>query len=363
MSLGVRRLDAGDVDAFVEVAFELQGADPGWVPPLRAVQRRELVGPSAFFAHGRVCMFFAELGGRRVGRIAALVNDRLRSAGGTPIGQLGYFECEDRKEVARALVDEACAWLAGEGASEAWGPMNGGAHRLHRLQMSGFDREPFLFEPRNPPSHVELLQESGLAPVHLWHTFELRLSELSELLEGRGFARAVERAARRYVIDPLETTEVEATLACVHPLLDRVWAGHAGYAPLDPGELAETFTGLLAVTSRRWACIIRDGDSDVGLSFMYPDLAPEVRALAGDASGFGRWPPPADRRRMVMHTVAFVPEVRGTGAPFVGMAGGMAHMREDGLDEVVVALVDETFPVFSRIAEPTRSYALLARRL
>src|SRR2546430_17312762 len=102
-------------------------------------------------------------GGRVRGRAAASVNRRLRDATHAPIGQVGFFEAEDDDAVAKSLLDAALAWLGGEGARSAWGPMNGGGHPAHRLMTKGVEPAPFLFEPRNPPYYPRLFEACGFA--------------------------------------------------------------------------------------------------------------------------------------------------------------------------------------------------------
>jgi hypothetical protein len=348
--------DEADLAEFLDLPRRLQGADPGWIAPLRQPLVAELTGRSAFSRYGRQRLWLCEDGGRVVGRLAALVNPRL---GG--IGQVGYFECEDDLDACRALLDAASAWLRAQGQRELVGPMNGGAHRLHRLLVAGFDRPPFLFEPRNPPWYPRLFEASGLARVHTWATYELAGQEL-ERLHAR-LARAAQRASDEHRCLPLDPAD-PATLVRVHALLDRVWAGHTGYASLDLDDVKEALAGLLPLVSVRTfgAVVDRDG-KDVGLGFMFPDWAREVRALDGDATGWGRWlggPRPAG---LIMHTFAFAPEARGSGAPHKLFEHAARHMLEDGHTSLILALATEELRVLRRYGAPTREYALYGRPL
>jgi GNAT superfamily N-acetyltransferase len=282
-----------------------------------------------------------------------------------PLGQLGYFECEDDASVAGALLDAGAAWLRAQGAREIVGPINGGAHRAHRLMTRGFEREPFLFEPRNPPFYVGLWESHGFRPVHTWRSYEVSREQLAplEALIRRGADRDRASGSHEGVeLDP--RGDARGVLARIHPLLDRAWAGHTGYSSLDPDELAETFGGLLTLMDGHCAGVARHASGhDDGFAFMYPDYVAEVRALAGDATRWGSWLGGAIPPRLVLHTVAVVPEARRTGAPFTLMEYGLRYFLSGGFRELVVALVTEEFRLFERVTEATREYALFGRAL
>lgn len=347
------------LDDFVALARRLHGDDPTWVPPLEAVLRRGLAGQHAFGRYGRQRLFLCEDGaGRVVGRVAAIVNPRLPG-----VGQVGHFEAVDDDEVARGLLDAATAWLAEQGARQVWGPMTGGAHRAHRFMVAGFDRPPFLLEPRNPASYPRLFERQGFVRAHTWRSWELPVEGLERLATWAGKLSARTGADAGFEGVELDPGDPATTLPRLHRLLDAVWAGHLGYAPMDDGELVEGFAGLLAVMPRRHVGVIVDpAGRDVGLGFMFPDWIDEVRALDGDAAGWGRWmgaaPLPA---RVVMNTFAFVPEARGTGAAHLLVRYAADQALADGYREVVLALATEDLRSLHRHGEPTREYALFAR--
>lgn len=338
-------IDERRFDEFVALPSRLHAKDALWVPPLRQAVLGELHDPRAekqLFLHGDE------------GRIAALVDPRL------PFGQLGYFEAAT-EEAARSLIAAGLEWLRARGAKQAVGPMNGGAHRLHRFLVEGFERPPFLFEPRNPPEYPRWWEAQGFARIASWSSYEAPrawFASLRSLIEA-GVARAARTGHR---IDPLEGV---GSMPRIHALLDAVWSGHVGYASLSAEEFAAAFAGPLALMSRRTLGVTVDGKGrDVGCAFMYPDWVDEVRALRGDAAGWASWvgtkPLP---RRMVMHTVAFRPEARRTGAPFLLLDLGLQHLVEDAFEECIFALVTDEWRVFLRALQPTRVHALYGRPL
>lgn len=109
--LAVRAVEsAADLDAFIDLAWVIQGGDPNWVPPIKAEQKKLLSPGHPFWAQAEGRLFLAERDGRAVGRIAAIM-DRAHIAYHQELsGAWGFFECADDPEAARALFHAARAW-------------------------------------------------------------------------------------------------------------------------------------------------------------------------------------------------------------------------------------------------------------
>jgi len=358
----VTPVGSADLEAFLDVPALVEAGDPAFVPPLRDAVRRELTG--AAVPGGALQPFLVRRDGRPVGRAAAIVNPRLRD-GGAPIGQVGHLALADDPEAAGALLSACEGWLRERGARRVLAPMNGGVHLAHRALVAGFDRPPFLLEPRNPPWLPALLEGGGYAPVHRWRTWELSHDGFAPL--ERRLAAIGRRGAPGAEVIWLDTAaDPMGALARVHALLDRAWAGHVGWAPISLEELAASFGVLLPLLPPRHVAVLLGPDGrDGGFGFMLPDWIDEVRALRGDASGWGRWmatsPLP---RRVIAHTVAMVPEARGLGSGALLIAAGLGAALDHGYGELVFPLTTETFRFWNHVLPPpTREYVLYGREL
>jgi len=352
VALGPDRLDD-----FLELPYALHGRDPLWIPPLRAAVRREVDGSSAFFRYGRLQAYLAEVDGRVVGRAAASINPRMTDPDGGPVGQIGYFESTEDPAVAGGLFAAAEAWLREGGCRRVVGPMNGGIHRAHRLLVRGFERTPFLLEPRNPTYYPALFEAHGYAVSARWYSYDVTRAQLEPVAARLG------RLCRssRFRMQDLELSP--ASVAHVHSLFDRVWAGHIGYAPMELEELLESVGALLPVMRMgELTTLVDPAGIEVGIGFAYPDWAAEVRALAGDAGGWARWLGTPYPPRLILHTVAMTPEVRGSRGSLVVLARGIELvLRDPTTTEGVWALsLDPSMP---RLFAATREYALYEKSL
>jgi len=354
-----------DVDAFIELAFQLNAGDPRWIPPMRGRARQELTGADAFGRYGRMQLFCCEADGHLVGRLAAIINSRLVDGGGHPVGQIGYFESIDDTAVAQALFDAAFAWLRAAGARQVWGPMNGGPHRQHRVMTSGFDREPFLFEPRNPAHYPRLFLSAGFSPRATWYSIDTSSEHLREALARQPMLRVRRETARRYEVERVDVADAATVLRRLHALLDAMWTGHLAYTSLDLAEFAELFAPALSLMTNGDLHIGVDRASrrDVGCAFSYPDYAAEVRALDGEAASWGGWLREGRRPpRLVLHTIGAAPEVRRTGLASALMRAAFEHCVAE-YEEGVLAVIVEELGALQKIGPPTRHYALFARVL
>src|SRR4029078_347009 len=97
-----------DLKDFVDLPFRLYASDPSWVPPLKS-DVRWMVDESKnpFFKHAWRKLFLARRDGRVVGRVAAIVDDAHNRVHGDKTAFFGFFECEDDREAAAALLDAA----------------------------------------------------------------------------------------------------------------------------------------------------------------------------------------------------------------------------------------------------------------
>jgi hypothetical protein len=353
---------------FLSVPGALHGEEPWFVAPLRASEERILDRTGAFAQYGEVQPLLARPSGSEPpqGRACAFVNPRLCAEDSSPIGQIGLLSLPEDPAVAEALFEAARAWLAQRGAREVVAPMDGGAHAHHRVMTAGWDRSPFLFEPRNPAYLPALLARQQLAPIHAWDSFEVDCATLARLageLRAEGGDRA-ETAGFR--IEPLDPGDLVTSLGRLHTLLDDVWQGHTGYASLSLEEVIEGYAGLLALMGKGQLVAMKDpAGVDVGFAFAYPDDIAQVRAIEGDAARWASWcgTGRVQPERIVLHTVAVTPRARRTGVAQLAQAMVMETAIADGYQQAVIALVDQDFRWYRKRLEPTRTYALYGGRV
>jgi hypothetical protein len=292
--------------------------------------------------------FVAGTNDRPLARAQAWVS-AVHDRDGEPVGAVGDLEASDA-QAARDVLEEAVAWLAGQGRRRVWAPMNGDIWHGYRATTRGFELEPYLGEPRTPPAHAEWLEAAGFAVRQRWHSFELEgRGPLDELAALHADARR-ELAALGYHLTPLAGLPFDAIATRLQGLLDRSFDGFLGYTPLSADEFRAVL-GPAGPALERRASVLVEGPSgaDAGFSVAFDDI--------GRAGGSAR---------SLLHLGGLVREARGKGLARGVLGDVVTRLASLDRHSVLVTLVAEGSPVrklFGRFAEDRRrEYALFERR-
>ena len=277
---------AADVKAFIGLPWRIYRDDPHWVPMLRRDVRRKL-DPSAdpFFDHGQAEFLIARSGGRVVGRIAAIKNDRHRAVHAEAVGYFGFFECVNDRRVADELFQEAARWLKNHDLGVMRGPINYSMNEECGLLIGPFDRSPMIMMPYNPPYYVNFIEEFGFTKAKDLFAYEAtRDSPLPDRIH-----RLVDAARERMDlrVRPFDKKHSRRDIAIIADIYHSAWANHWGFIPM---------------TGREVECMARDflriGDPDlvryaelegepIGFILLLPDWNQALKRCNGRLFPFG----------------------------------------------------------------------------
>jgi hypothetical protein len=270
-----------------------------------------------FFRHAEVRHFVARRGGRDVGRIAACVDQVHDRVHGGRIGFFGWFETEERRATAHALLDAAAGWLRERGRDRVRGPLsyttNGISGLLVRDDRPG---PPVVDMAYNPLGYADHLASWGLAKakdlVAYWIDTpagdDPRLARITQRMLDRGSyrLRPIRTDAKGFARD------VEHVLAVYNGAWERNW----GFVPLDADEIrhqAKAFKPLLVADLVLFA--ERDG-VPVAFSLTLPDANVMLARIRGRLWPWSvltllRWKPRIRTVRII--TLGILPPHRGSG--------------------------------------------------
>lgn len=245
--------DKKQEDIFLHLPVELYKGNKNWVRPLdndiRSVFNKD---KNPCFKHGECVRWLLNDGeGRCVGRVAAFVNGKTAHLDKYSVGQMGFFECIDDKEVAFLLFDKCREWLEHKGMEAMEGPVNFGERiEWWGLLVDGFDQCPNYAMPYTMPYYVKFFDEYGfldyfkqftfrtklalesLAPVVIWKSDRLlKNPDYSVLTYGDvGKERAIEALLAVYNkawnlevhgIDGITREQVETIYKNLQPIIDK----------------------------------------------------------------------------------------------------------------------------------------------
>lgn len=247
---------------YAEVISDRYADDPNFVYPDVGLLKGILSGRAAYLQRGRARAFALRHAGRTRAFGVAFVDPGLQKKTGRATGSVGYFEALDG-ESAAAVIDAACAWLAGQGVEEAWAPFNGNPYYQMGAREDRFDEPPFIGCAHSPPSTRDFLTASGFELVNRYLNFEIDLAgrPWEGLTTPEGVA--LRPASRRHF-----RNEVLSYIRLHNRAFRTVW----GEVEISDAEgLQILMRSRLAINPQLFQFATRGGN-DVGFVLCMPDL-------------------------------------------------------------------------------------------
>jgi len=231
--------------------------------------------------------FVVYRGAGAVGRISAFHNEKMAELHG-PYGLVGLFCCEDDREAARALIEEAGAWLKSKGNKIMRGPMAADIWHRWRFMTQGFDTAPFPGEPRQPAYYPELFTSSGFASVRTYST--KKITDLESMAKRLKTAHDLNRK-RGYTYRNLDSERWEEDMAALHELCQFSFASNWGVTPVTLEEFSDIYNRWLRRVGYDdiLLAIAPDGKEVVGLGLAVtaPEDTLNIRTLAVKPKHYG----------------------------------------------------------------------------
>lgn len=310
---------------------------PKWVPPLRR-DVKDTLDPSsnAFFEHGNMQLFLAEdASGAAVGRIAGIVNGMHLQKYEDATGFFGFFECVEDYAVAEALLDAAADWLREQGLQNMRGPASPSLNDTAGLLVDGFDREPALLMPYNPPYHEDFLERYGFERVMTMWAYYLH----KKYVEYERLRRGVDLVKRRtpgLSLRTLDMDRFEEEVHTVREIYNDAWANNWGFVPMTEGEVQQLADELKQIVDPEIVFFVEHEGVPVGFSVALPDVNQALRHVPdGRLFPYGM---PSGLTKLLLHLQYAVHECR---MPLMGIR---KKYQGKGLDSMLVLATIENGP-------------------
>lgn len=279
-----------DINAFVELAYRLNGSDPNWVAPLRD-EVKATISPAknGWFSHAEAQLFLAERDGKPVGRISAHI-DRLalemppEQGFGPGTGFWGFFDAED-EETAAALIAEAEAWLRDKGMTRALGPVSLSIWEEPGLLVRGHDHSPTVLMGHHPARYQGWIEAQGYAPAKKLVTYELDITQQFPPLVQRIVAAGEKNARIR--IRNVDKSRFDEEAAIILAILNDAWSDNWGFVPLTQPEIDDVGKKLKPLVFEDLIMIAELDGEPVAFMITLPDLNEPLKPLKGSLLPFG----------------------------------------------------------------------------
>jgi GNAT superfamily N-acetyltransferase len=315
----VRTLDRHEAaELVVDLAWRACAQYPQWVPYyLRSDRRRLLRGEYRYFPDRGVrwqSFGLFDGGGRMVATATGYVDPPLQEHVGCAVGFVGQYEALTGVDPSD-LVQAVHGWLVGEGAHEAWAPVNcplqiegGGA-----LTEGGERSAPF-FSQWTPPHYAGVWEPAGYRPVQRYHNYVVDLTGADIHDRIADLRRRAESNGVHFRFPDRRTFDRELrTLAELHnATFDRHW----GHAPVAPDAFVELTASLRDIAQPGMAAYAECDGEVVGFRIGFPQYEPVFRLLDGELRWY-KYPRLPFAMRRVREGISLIvgvrPEARGLG--------------------------------------------------
>jgi hypothetical protein len=264
---------------FIDYPYELYAHDPRWIPELRLSARERLTPKkNPFFAHADLMLFLAWRDEAVVGRIAA-IDDRLHNEwNGENIVMFGFFEAADA-DAAQALLAQAERWARGRGRTAVRGPINPSLNESGGLLVEGFDTDPMLMMPRNPPAYATYIEAAGYTKakdLYAW-LYDLRhgvpdvVARLAERLRDRLKVR----------LGPLNVKDFARETDRLRKIYTSAWTGNWGFVPPTPAEFQRIAKEMKPILDPRCTVAAQIDGKMIACAVAVPDVNQALKGTDG----------------------------------------------------------------------------------
>jgi len=283
----VRAATARLVDAFVELPYTMYANDRRWVPPLRRDERRRLSKrTNPFLDHADMELWVALAGGVACGRIAAIEDRAHNEFHRERTGWFGFFEARDRT-MARALLEQVEGWSATRRLSAVRGPVNPSLNESAGLLVEGFDDDPSLLMPYNPPEYAEFVERAGYTKAKDLLAWELdpatppapRIERLADRLRRR----------RDLVVRRLNMKAFDRDLAAMNDIYRSAWHDNWGFVPPTDAEMKQLANDFKPVIDPAVVLFAEIAGRPIACAVALPDLNQVLKRMNGRLFPFGVW--------------------------------------------------------------------------
>lgn len=345
---------------FLDLPAFINKNNPDWIRPLD----KDI---EAVFDHNKNKLFkrkenecarwlLQDDSGRIIGRVAAFVNKKYRSAGDTqPTGGMGFFECIDDQHAADCIFDFCKNWLQERGMEAMDGPINFGERdRWWGLLVDGF-YEPLYCMNYNPPYYQRLFENYGFRVFFDQICFALTVKNpVADKLYERHAKFASDPDFHSEHVRKQDLDKYATDFCTVY---NKAWAGHGGNKSLELRQAKKIFQSMKAVIDEEIVWFIYHKKEPIGCWLNLPDLNQWFKHLNGKFGLLQKlkflWIKKTYKcKRFVGLVFGIVPEFQGTGADaYIIIEGARLIQKKMLYEEYEMQWIGDFNPKMINVAE------------
>ncbi len=234
------------------------------------------------FEYCRAQSFMAYRDGKPVGRITAIINDRLNESTGRKEARFGFVDFVDDPEVTDLLFATAEEWARDRGMTEMIGPMG----------FTDMDREGMLVEGFNEMGTMATIYNYDYYPAHIerlgyrkdtdW--VEYRITVPDKVPDK--MTRIAEIVLKKYDLRILKYTSGKKIKAdygqALFQLINEAYADLYGYCTLSEKQIDYYIDMYLSILRLEYVSVVVDSKGElIGVGITIPSLAKALQKSGG----------------------------------------------------------------------------------
>ena len=268
-----------DVLDFIKFPFSLYGGDPMY-SPLPVMEQKKLFDPgkNPFYKDAQVKLYLLERDGRRLGRIASIIDRRHLEYHNDGAGFFGFYESVNDTSAACALLDRAAADIKAAGLKTMRGPMNFSTNEECGFQVEGFENPPMIMTPCNPAWYNDLMSACGMRKAKDLIAY-IRDMALPLPEKVRRVAALAEK--KGVTVRLADMKRLRRELAVFREVYNSSWKDNWGFIPITLEEVDNMAKQLKGVLVPELTIIAEAAGGPVGFLGIVPDINQALRVLGG----------------------------------------------------------------------------------
>ncbi|AUN97920.1 hypothetical protein C0V70_07325 [Bacteriovorax stolpii] len=259
-----------DLNAFIDLPWEIYKNDPHWVPLLKMALKDLLNPKHPFYKTADVKAWLAYKNDKVVGRIMAIHNHTYNKHENNSVGHFGCFESIEDLEVAQGLVNVAAEFLKKKGLTSMQGPMNPGTNYECGLLIDKYDDAPQIMMTYNPPYYETLFNEMGFFKAMDLLAYNISPDiKLPQIIVDIA-ARTEKKSKVTYRTVDLKNWKKE--LEIIFEIYNSAWEANWGFVPMTKAEFDHTAKDLKAIVDPTLIQYAMVDGKEAGFILALPDL-------------------------------------------------------------------------------------------
>jgi hypothetical protein len=310
---------------------------------------------------------------KAVGRIVGAYDPAFAERWQPATGFVGFFECEDDAEAARAMIEAAHAWLRSLALTSVMGPINLSTNDEVGLLVDGFDSPPTLLSPYNPPRYAAYFHAAGYEKKRDYYAYRWNPAlDLAPAVERIGEAARRQTGNFRDVrVRHPDVKRWEEETRTLFRLYNEAFAGVWGFVPMSWNEFSARAGEFKPFYHADFGMIAEVDGEAAGFGLVLPDINVALRRVNGRLLPLGWLRLLVGIRRL--RTGRFIlagvlPKFASRGlGPVIAYELSQAH-RRTGFGDIEISLVQETNARMLHMIDAfgcvrTKTYRLFERAL